>query len=277
MAEQAMTFDVEQRAAANRRRLTRNTVRAATGVATLIVAAALIAHAHRHQQPAATDAASHPSAAIGPAAVTANSTGVNRPTPPSEPVGSGAFVAPARRVVLPTGSSHVDGYPVAFPHTAEGAAAMAVALGRYVATLDYATADEVTHLYMDPALTNDAATAAAALVRGERAQLGATTTGPVPPGYAISSDSFGVQWRQVMADVYDVTVIGWTDTTGKDGHLRQVVAGLTRVKWFAGPGTNGGDWKAIHATGGAAPAGLGEIGRKAFNDNGYAVIEKAQP
>jgi methionine-rich copper-binding protein CopC len=268
-----MTFDVGERVTANRKRLTRNTVRAAAGLTTLVVTTALIAHAHgRHNQP---DSQSHSFVAVPSLTATDDGLNTGRPAAASKSTAN-AFVAPARRVVLPAGAARVDGYPVGFPHTPEGAAALAVALGRYVATLDYASADEVTHLYMDPALTSDAAKAASALVRDERQQLGIPVAGPVADGYSISRSAFGVQWRVVSTDVFDVTVIGSTDTNGKAGHLRRVVAGLTRVKWFSGAGPVG-DWRAVHATGASAPTGIGEIGSKAFNDSGYAAIEQAQP
>ncbi|MGQ0463977.1 MAG: hypothetical protein ACT4QG_01530 [Sporichthyaceae bacterium] len=180
-----------------------------------------------------------------------------------------AFQAPERRVVLPIGAEQVDEYPMRFPHTPEGAAAAAVSLTRYSASLDYVVVDEVLRLY---AMSTDAAAeaadqAAAVAVSAGRARLGLPMSGPSPLDASVFAEPFGIRWTAKGKDRVIVSVLSAVEYRSGQRELRELVAANTEWRWDA----RVGDWRVAPGDAGRAPAAA-EIGSAEFNDAGWTAL-----
>jgi hypothetical protein len=233
-------------------RQSRRTLIGVAGVAVLAVwATALVSMAGRtHHDQATAQAAAAPSAA--PVEV--------------------AFEAPRARAVLPAGGDQVDEYPVSFPHTVEGAAAAAVAVTRYSASLDFAAVSEVLRLYAIPG--NKAAgiadRAAAAAVSAGRSRLGVPTVGPAPTDTSVLAEPFAVQWTKQGLDEIDVSVLSAVEFRTGEKVDRELVATGSHWRWV------GNDWHLVPGQTPTTPAAA-ELGTKQFNRLGWtAVAERRQ-
>lgn len=201
--------------------------------------------------------------------------------PPAAPQGGSgtaemdAFAAPERRVVLPVGTEQVDEYPVKFPYTPEGAAAAAVAMTRFSATLDYAIANEVMRLYASGESADEAAQTATDSVQAARQRLGLPATGPAPAEAAVVAEPVGVTWqiltdRQVRVSVETVAEY-WLDNVITS---RELVAATSVLAWDE----SAGDWKLIPTPADqTAGPGMGELGTREFNDAGWSAIAEEHP
>jgi hypothetical protein len=185
-----------------------------------------------------------------------------------------AFEPPSRRVVLPAGSEQVDEYPVRFPHTPQGAAAAAVAVSRYSASLDYAVVDEVLRLYAvsGQQAATAADQAAATAVSAGRNRLGVAMAGPAPSDASVFADPFGVQWSAASADEVTVSVLSAVEYRSGDRDDRQLVATASKWRWD----TAAGDWRVEPDATNPAPAAA-ELGSVEFNQGGWAALAEQQP
>lgn len=287
-----MTLEIENRVAATRRRTLLGGILAAVVLAAAAVIAVISANGNHPTPSASPDlTALQGSAGTGAAASQDNGSGSTASpgssTPQTRTDTSGApatradesnataanpqgdFVAPARRVILPAGNEQVDEYPVKFPHTPEGAAAVAVAMTRYSASLDYDTASEVLRLYAAPQYTQQADAAGRAAVQNARTRLGLSADGPAPQEASFVAEPTGVQWHVVDADEVTVSVLAVTEYRLADKVQRELISAQNKVIWSA----DQDDWR-------LAPLGPGqlggpkaaELGTPQFNDNGWSAV-----
>lgn len=185
-----------------------------------------------------------------------------------------AFQAPAKRVVLPIGAEQVDEYPTAYPHTPEGAAAAAVSLTRYSASLDYAVVSEVLRLY---AASGDKAaaaadSAAAAAVSAGRARLGLPMAGPAPMDSSVFAEPFAVRWTAKGTDKVVVSVLSAVEYRAGSNRMRELVAAATQWTWDA----TAQDWRVAPGDAGQSPP-VAEIGSTEFNDAGWIALAERRP
>lgn len=190
-------------------------------------------------------------------------------TPPSasvsaEPV---AFAAPSKRVVLPIGSEQVDEYPTRYPHTPQGAAAAAVALTRYSASLDFATVSEVLRIYAAPDAAQTADSAAAAAVSAGRARLRLPMAGPAPMDASVFAEPFAVRWSAQDEDKVTVSVLSAVEYRSGATRTRELVAAATVWQWV----TAVGDWRVVPGDAGPTPP-VAEIGSVEFNEHGWIAV-----
>jgi hypothetical protein len=150
-----------------------------------------------------------------------------------------AFQAPDRRVVLPAGGAQVDEYPVSFPHTPEGAAAAAVALTRYSASLDYASASEVLRLHTTAGAAKAADSAAAAATSAARTRLGVAMTGPAPTDASVFAEPYAVHWVVAAPDKVRVSVLSSVEYRTGEKLTRELVAAASQWWWDAADA----DWR----------------------------------
>ncbi len=185
-----------------------------------------------------------------------------------------AFEAPIRRVVLPAGAAQVNEYPTSFPHSPEGAAAAAVALTRYSASLDYQVVDEVLRLYAatGAAAAEAADGAAAAAVSAGRARLGLAMSGPAPMDSSVFAEPFAVRWVAKGADKVVVSVLAAVEYRSAQKQTRELVAATTLWKWDA----TLQDWRVTPGEAGTTPP-TAEIGSTEFNEVGWTALAERRP
>ncbi|MGQ0843870.1 MAG: hypothetical protein ACT4QF_07020 [Sporichthyaceae bacterium] len=209
-------------------------------------------------------------------------TGATDPAPaePTETTGRSlapapvAFAAPAKRIVLPAGAEQVDEYPSRFPHRPDGAAAAAVALTRYSASLDYPVVDEVIRLYAAPgAEAAEAADGAAAIaVSAGRARLELPMTGPAPLDASVFAEPFAVRWTAVDEDTVFVSVLSAVEYRSGPRQFRELVAATTQWRWIAAAQ----DWRVVPGETEDPPA-VAELGSVEFNEAGWTALAERRP
>lgn len=198
-------------------------------------------------------------------------------TPTAEPSSAPiavAFQAPTRRVVLPAGAEQVEEYPTRFPRSAHGAAAAAVALTRYSASLDYQVVNEVLRLYAATgAEAADAADrSAAAAVSAGRARLGLPMTGPAPLDASVFAEPFALRWATEGPDAVVVSVLSAVEYRSGADRTRELVATNTRWQWDS----DVADWRVVPGEAGDPPPAA-EIGTPEFNEARWAALAERRP
>lgn len=206
------------------------------------------------------DQSSTQSSAGQRAAATRTSGGVSEQVAPSS-----VAEAPASGVVVPGGSTQVDGYPAGFPYTDLGAVAVQLELAKAQIGFDYSQAAKVAALYADPAAGDVFAQRARDAVSLRREQAGIASEGqvPAPASYAVTPIAYTLE--QLDTDYYAVNLLSYVTLTTIDGESRDnLYAGTQLVRWVpsitqaksaqAGSGsrsgdTRGGDWKVTSGSG----------------------------
>lgn len=185
-----------------------------------------------------------------------------------------AFQAPNRRVVLPAGAEQIDEYPTRFPHSPQGAAAAAVALTRYSASLDYVLVNAVLRLYAAPGAgaARAADSAAAIAVSAGRARLGLTMSGPAPADASVFAEPFAVRWVANGPDEVVVSVLSAVEYRSGQIQSRELVAATTAWQWIP----DARDWR-VDPGGAGTPPPTAEIGSTEFNDAGWSALAERRP
>ncbi|MGQ0625608.1 MAG: hypothetical protein ACT4PP_13285 [Sporichthyaceae bacterium] len=259
-----MTWDVQTRVEATRRRNRRVVAAVCVALAMTVPAAVRVGTADPHT-PAAQLLLSSTIDSGSPAAASAAPGAGATPVPAP----SFAFDPPLRRVVLPAGLAQVHEFPVRFPRTADGAAAAAVAMTRYSAGLDLAALSQALRIYVEPAAAAQADQSAAAALTAARARLGVPATGPAPQEASFSALPIGVQWRESGPDLVSVAVLCVLEYRLGDLVTEELSSAMSTMIWDEA----GQDWKVrpepAGAIAGPAPAPLGSA---AFNDAGWSAL-----
>lgn len=211
---------------------------------------------------------SHPAAhsgASGPAQVPAASATASA---------SSSFTAPASWVTLPTGSGSTGAMPTGFPHTPDGAAALAVEAVQYGWSTDITQARAAAALYADPPDVPAALDQATDLAAGLAGALGGSPAS-LPAGAGVATQVVGV--RITLLDADDVGVALLVEVTydpgsGAANSTRQTVLSAL-ITWVpADPGP--GDWRYTLAAAPPAPPAAA-LGSPAYNAAGWSAVEGA--
>jgi hypothetical protein len=152
--------------------------------------------------------------------------------------------APKDGVVLPEGSSEVDGYPVKFPYTDLGAVAVQAQVAESQVGFDYDQATTVARIYADPAdrAVFEQRSADAVAERRRMAEVSVMGEVPAPASYAATPIAFTV--TELDTDYYVVNLLSYITLTTADGKTHDTIyAGTQLVRWVDG------DWKLVHGTG----------------------------
>jgi hypothetical protein len=218
------------------------------------------------------DGGSSASALPGPSASATATAGASSPATEPAPTStaSGVYIAPANFVSLPQGSRRLNGLPVGFPHTPQGAVAMAVASATATWTDDAAANSAAARVYSAPGQVDQQAADAAAGAAALRKTFGLPATGPLPAGATLSTWPIGVQWKvldvdtvQVSFEVRELSSPG----TGQPATSRiQATTGL--MGW-----TTSGDWKIIETEPMSVPTPY-DLGTDGFNSAGWIAIQQ---
>ncbi|WP_158009694.1 hypothetical protein [Carbonactinospora thermoautotrophica] len=201
-----------------------------------------------------------------------------RASAPATVTPGAAYVAPARWVTLPAGAAQVDEYPVRFPHTPEGAAALAVAAVEYGWSLDPEHSTRVAALYAAPQVAQRAQAAAATMAAQWRQQLGLPTAGPVPAGAHVVARPIAVQWQAQGVDRVRVSVLAEVEqAAGEAQPARAELAAVTSdVVWVPGANPNGGDWRYLLSDSPLPTPQPAQIGTEEFNAAGWTAIQEVR-
>ncbi|MCY0961812.1 hypothetical protein [Streptomyces sp. H27-H5] len=192
------------------------------------------------------------------------------PTPTVRP-DDGGYVAPAETVKLPDGATKAAGnLPVQFPHTPEGAAAMAVASVRNAWNMDPAQVRAGILAYSSAQYRDQMATAAEDGAKGNRQYAGIPDTGPLPAGATLVAWPIGVKYSAVNSDTVDVLVLLRVTHAAKTGAepTTTIVVSPGRAVW------EGGDWKGVPTNPGQPLPEPVDIGTAYFNEDRWKAIQE---
>lgn len=194
------------------------------------------------------------------------------PTGGGDPSGSTTTDAavPDGFVTLPAPTKSENGYPVGYPQTPEGAAALVAAFEVAAATaLEYDSGTGVANAYL---YSNAAEVTreefANGIVTANRQDLGIPLNGKVPPGPAVDMTIEGIKWKDQGSGRVLVSYLFSAQLTNLDGTAatRTGAAAIPAVwaegRWWtdpAGPGATELDY--------AAP------GSAAYADAGWQIIK----
>lgn len=252
-----MTLDLRHAA---QRRMRRAVLALVAMVLVLVAALVVIAvrgdDSGNNKSPAATPTES-PTAGPGPAPV--------QTLPPDE----GDYVAPAKYVALPDGADRVGELPVKFPHTPEGAAAMAVASSRNAWSFDPAKLKAGILAYSAAKYRDAMAASAGDGATGNREFAGVPATGAIPPGAALNAWPIGVKWAAKGSDTVNVMVLLRVTSVPKEGAEPKttLVVVPARAVWESG------DWKGDPTDPMPLPDPV-DIGTPKFNEDGWMAIQE---
>ncbi|MGW1767189.1 hypothetical protein ACWCQL_24360 [Streptomyces sp. NPDC002073] len=225
----------------------------------LVLVAALVVIAVRGQGSPTAAPDAKPSESAAPSA-----------TPTARP-DDGGYVAPAETVKLPDGAAKsAGGLPVQYPHTPEGAAAMAVASVRNAWSLDAAEIRAGILAYSSAQYRDQMATAAEDGAKGNRQYAGIPDTGPVPAGGTLVAWPIGVKYAAVNGNTVDVMVLLRVTHAAKEGAepVTTLVVSPGRAVW------EGGDWKGVPTAPGQALPEPVDIGTAFFNEDKWKAIQE---
>ncbi|MFC9298490.1 hypothetical protein ACFTWH_28010 [Streptomyces sp. NPDC057011] len=184
----------------------------------------------------------------------------------------GGYVAPAQTVKLPDGAAKASGnLAVQFPHTPEGAAAMAVASVRNAWSLDPAQVKAGILAYSSAQYRDQMAAVAEDGAKGNRQYAGITPeTGPVPAGATLNAWPIGVKYAAVNGDTVDVLVLLRVTHAAKAGAepVTTLVVSPGRAVW------EGGDWKGVPTDPGKPLPDPVDIGTAFFNEDKWKAIQE---
>ncbi|MGW1839633.1 hypothetical protein [Streptomyces sp. NPDC002067] len=204
--------------------------------------------------------ASHPSASADPA-----------PTETADDGDSG-YVAPVTWVKLPDGAKKVNGYPVQFPHTEEGAMAMLVASSRNSFSWDPKKVEENIRTYALDEYRDQMATAAGQGAQGVREHTGMPASGPLPKGATLTAWPIGVQWTAKDSDhVTGFVLVRLTTTPGTGKKPKTELFSLPCAATW-----DNGDWRVQPTSPDDTPQAPepADLGADAFNSNGWRAIQE---
>ncbi|ONI48501.1 hypothetical protein [Streptomyces sp. IB2014 011-1] len=205
-----------------------------------------------------------------PASVAPPTTATADPAPVETlPPDDGNYVAPAAYVALPEGTEKVGDLPVGFPHTPEGAAAMAVTSARNAWSFDPAKIKEGILTYASARYRNPMAASAEDGAEGNREFAGVPGTGPLPPGASLNAWPIGVKWTEAGSDTVNVLVLMRVTSVSKEGAepKTSIVVVPGRSVWESD------DWKGDATDPNTLPAPT-EIGTAKFNEDGWKAIQE---
>ncbi|WP_030422864.1 hypothetical protein [Streptomyces sp. NRRL F-5065] len=249
-----MTLDLQHAA---QRRMRRAVITLVAVV--LVLVAALVVIAVR-----GGDSGNNKPAAAPEESITAEPTPVQT-LPPDE----GDYVAPVKYVALPDGTEKAGNLPVKFPHTPEGAAAMAVTSARNAWSFDPAKIKAGILTYASARYRDAMAASAEDGAKGNREFAGVPGTGPIPPGASLNAWPIGVKWAEVGSNTVDVLVLLRVTSVSKEGASPKttlvVVPG--RAVWESG------DWKGDATDPKPLPDPV-DIGSAKFNEDGWNAIQE---
>ncbi|MFF5808273.1 hypothetical protein [Streptomyces sp. NPDC012746] len=251
-----MTLDLQTRA----QRRMRRAIFVLGGIVLVLVAAlVVIAVTGGSSTTAAPDP--KPSGSAGPSA-----------TPTARP-NNGGYVAPNETVKLPDGAakSATGNLPVQFPHTPEGAAAMAVASVRNAWSLEPAQVRAGILAYSSSQYRDQMATAAEDGARGNRQYAKITPdTGPLPAGATLNAWPIGVKFTAVNSNTVDVLVLLRVTHAAREGAdpVTNLVVSPGRAVW------EGGDWKGTPTDPGQPLPDPVDIGTPFFNEDKWLAIQE---
>jgi hypothetical protein len=164
--------------------------------------------------------------------------------------------------------------PVGFPHTPDGAAALAVQAVQYGWSTDITQARAAAALYADPSDVPAALAAATDLAANLSGALGGSPAS-VPAGAGVATQVVGVRISPVDTDDIDVALlVDVTYAPGSSGAsvTRQAVLSAL-ITWVpTDPGR--GDWRYTLAAAPPGPAAAA-LGSTAYNAAGWSAIEGA--
>ncbi|WP_327389149.1 hypothetical protein [Streptomyces sp. NBC_01207] len=183
----------------------------------------------------------------------------------------GGYVAPAETVKLPDGTAKAGNLSVQFPHTPEGAAAMAVASVRNAWSLDPAQVKAGILAYASAQYRDQMAAVAEDGAKGNRQYAGITPeTGPVPPGATLNAWPIGVRYAAVNGDTVDVLVLLRVTHAAKVGaqSTTTLVVSPGRAVW------EGGDWKGVPTAPGKPIPDPVDVGTAGFNEDHWKAIQE---
>ncbi|WP_435137778.1 hypothetical protein [Actinacidiphila sp. bgisy144] len=211
---------------------------------------------------------SAPTAAPAPSAPSPSSTATPRPVATETDDGS-TFLAPSTWVALPAGKATKQGLPTGFPHTVEGAAAVAVASVRAGWTWDADAAARAAAVYAVPADAAALQKAARASTANSRVSVGLPGTGALPADAQMTSSPIGVQWKNVTADRATLSVEARVVYTAGSGQPQktQVIATTAECDWIAG------DWHIKAGPGEDSPEPF-DLGTAGFNSAGWRALQE---
>ncbi|KOV17172.1 hypothetical protein ADK91_02960 [Streptomyces sp. XY511] len=182
----------------------------------------------------------------------------------------GGYVAPNETVKLPDGAAKAGVLPVQFPHTPEGAAAMAVASVRNAWSLDAAQIKAGILAYSSAQYRDQMAAVAEDGAKGNRQYAGIPDTGPVPAGATLNAWPIGVKYAAVNSDTVDVLVLLRVTHAAKAGaeQTTTIVVSPGRAVW------EGGDWKGVPTAPGQPLPDPVDIGTAFFNEDKWKAIQE---
>lgn len=249
-----MTLDLQHAA---QRRMRRAVI--ILGAVVLVLVVALVVIAVRGDDSGTTGAATPTESAAAPG-----------PTPVQTlPADEGDYVAPAKYVALPDGEGRVGELPVRFPHTPEGAAAMAVASARNAWSLDPAKIKAGILAYSTAQYRDAMASSVEEGAQGNREFAGVPATGTIPPGAALNAWPIGVKWTTKGSNTVDALVLLRVTSVAKEGAEPKttLVVAPGRAVWESG------DWKGHPTDPGPLPDPV-ELGTPKFNEDGWMAIQE---
>ncbi|MCX5199687.1 hypothetical protein OOK31_38420 [Streptomyces sp. NBC_00249] len=249
-----MTLNLQQQA---QRRMRRALYILSGTVVLLVAALVVVAFTGGGSTTAAPDSKASESA--GPSA-----------TPTARPDGGG-YVAPAETVKLPDGTAKAGNLPVQFPHTPEGAAAMAVASVRNAWSLDPVQVRAGILAYSSAQYRDQMAAVAEDGAKGNRQYAHISPdTGPLPAGATLVAWPIGVKYTAVSGNTVDVLVLLRVTHAAKQGaeQVTTLVVSPGRAVW------EGGDWKGTPTNSGQPLPDPVDIGTASFNADKWKAIQE---
>ena len=175
--------------------------------------------------------------------------------------------APSGLVTLPKPGGELEGYPINYPRTPEGAAATAAAYARASATLDYSDALLTMRAYVTGV---DDEEIADALVTVNRQLMDIPLPGDPPLGAEYRVEIEGIKWREIEpGEVVDVSTQFRGTLVSEDGSTEEVTSTgrAARMVWA------GNTWRLDGSNDGEGPdERYAEPGSAEFVDAGWLII-----
>lgn len=258
-----MTLDLQRAAARRMRRVVVVLVGVVVVLAVTVVALVL----NTGSTPSTPVAAPSSPSAAAPAPTAGQAVPSVTPLPTLTP--DGTFVAPSSWALLPKAAGTRSGMPTGFPHTADGAAALAVTSIRSSWTWDVTVADRAAEAYSVPDQLQQTKQAAEQGVSASRISVGLPATGALPPGAHMSVAPIGVQWTPVSADEVNVSVLTRVVYTpgGSTAETTQLLSTTNSIVWV------GDDWRSKSGPPQHNPEPF-DLGSDGFNRAGWKAIQE---
>ncbi|TDT93347.1 hypothetical protein EDD99_8157 [Streptomyces sp. 846.5] len=254
-----MTLDLQHQAARRMRRLV--LVLVAVVIVLVCAVVSLMARGSGH-----SSASQLPGPVLSPTVVPTSTASAAAPTSTA----SGTFVPPAQYVALPQASHTVDGLPMGWPHTPQGAIAMVVQHVTSNWTADPVADSKAARAYAPPGQADQQAADAAAGAQALRKAFGLPATGPLPAGASFTAWPIGVQWKALDADTVQMSVLVRESSSPGTGQpaVTRVAVTTAMANW-----TTAGDWKVIESPPTALPTPY-DLGTSGFNDAGWIALQQ---